>query len=133
MKRALTGLAVYCLASGAAAGIPVIRHNDGTVQRLKVGDKVRFAGLVKVGFEYPTSIANYRPQVPAPGAKYDSATDRDFICADLDIPVSKWHSLFKIEGKPVVATGIVAEQRLHPRPGFCPLLLKDVRLNLRSP
>src|SRR4051794_33246638 len=60
----------------------VIRHNDGTAQRLQPGASVSFPGTLYLDFEHGAWVANFMPHMPPPGVPI-TGPDPDFICADL--------------------------------------------------
>jgi len=127
MKRTLILLSF--LAMAGTEPMTVIAHNDGTTEKLKVGQRVAFVGMIYVGL-HGTWIGNYIPEPPAPGTKPDPNADKDFVCADLLIPVTENQHLFKLEGKPVTATGTVRSVGTSG-PGRCPLALGEVTVRTR--
>ena len=102
----------------------VIRHNDGTAQRLAVGAPVRIPGILHLDFEHGAMVANFMPPVPPPGVPVP-ARDPDFVCADLDIDMPLWGELMPLSGRAATVTGTVAPP---PGPGACPIYLDHVRV-----
>jgi hypothetical protein len=128
MKRSLVLLATALLAMATNQPLPVIAHNDGAAERLRVGQRAAFIGIY-VG-NHGTWIGNYIPEPPERGAKADPNADKDFVCAELLIPVTENHRLFRLETKRVIATGTVREVR-SDKSGRCPLTLDAVTVRPR--
>ena len=129
MKRALIVLIASSLAMAATEPLTIIAHNDGTAEKLKVGQRVAFVGMIYVGM-HGTWIGNYIPEPPAAGTKAAPNADEDFVCADLLVPVTENQGLFRLEGKRVTAIGTVRSVRTYG-PGRCPLALGEVTIRPR--
>ena len=102
----------------------VIRHNDGTAQRLAIGAPVRFPGMLYLDFERGAAVENFRPPAPPPGVA-GTGPGPDFVCADLDIDIDTWGRLMPLSGRPVTATGTVARP---VGPSVCAIRLDHVRV-----
>jgi len=119
--------AAFLLCGGARPfeGV-VIRHNDGTAERVTFGQRVRFEGFLLAIFERGVSVETMRRHIPRPGTRYHPERDADWVCADLEFRADQFPRMQSLSGFPVTVTGIAAPNPEHE--DTCPLFLRQVRV-----
>ena len=125
---ACAALALLCSAAGPSEGV-TIRHNDGSAERVAIGEHVRFEGFLVADFERGVWVGNRRLNPPLLNTRYDPAKDADYVCADLEIRFEDFPRMQSLSGFPVSVSGIASP---HPEgEQGCPLFLRHVRVTRR--